>query len=491
MKKISRNILLALTLITLTAASSVAVAQTATAEPKASKSKSAQAKDQDKDDDKDKKSKSAKDAKDAKDTKKKTKKKKKKKQDFTRTSPDFVSAFEPISKSMEQATVSVFSGGKQVALGTVIDSDGLILTKASELKKKLICKIGDEEFKAKIIGIHGKSDLALLKIDADDLNAIRWSESPAEEVGNWVVSPKAKEGDAAVGVISTLNLRQIKRSDAFVGIRMDENDEGIRIISVVNRSPADISGLLVNDIIYKIDDQPVKKVKDLQDILQQFDAGDRVTLDVLRFKEKVQVRVTLAEREKLAPSSQRSNQQNSMGSELSRRRKDFPLALQHDSMLQSNTCGGPLLDLSGDVIGINIARAGRVASYALPMETVLPIIELLKTGELAPAIVNKSKIAAMDEELKQLREELDSMPKKKAVLDIQVSSEKAVRNALRKTIEEMEAVLADQKKRLAKTEERYDRFLEQMQAVRKKLRSGEKTIEQLEEDLDGLKTGSR
>ena len=180
-----------------------------------------------------------------------------------------------------------------------------------------------------------------------------------------------------------------------------------------------------------------------------------------------------------------------MGSELSRRRKDFPLALQHDSMLQSNTCGGPLLDLSGDVIGINIARAGRVASYALPMETVLPIIELLKTGELAPAIVNKSKIAAMDEELKQLREELDSMPKKKAVLDIQVSSEKAVRNALRKTIEEMEAVLADQKKRLAKTEERYDRFLEQMQAVRKKLRSGEKTIEQLEEDLDGLKTGSR
>ena len=293
MKKISRNILLALTLITLTATSSVAVAQTATAEPKASKSKSAQAKDQDKDDDKDKKSKPAKDAKD---TKKKTKKKKK--QDFTRTSPDFVSAFEPISKSMEQATVSVFSGGKQVALGTVIDSDGLILTKASELKKKLICKIGDEEFKAKIIGIHGKSDLALLKIDADDLNAIRWSESPAEEVGNWVVSPKAKEGDAAVGVISTLNLRQIKRSKAFVGIRMDENDEGIRIISVVNRSPADISGLLVNDIIYKIDDQPVKKVKDLQDILQQFDAGDRVTLDVLRFKEKVQVRVTLAEARK-------------------------------------------------------------------------------------------------------------------------------------------------------------------------------------------------
>ena len=111
-----------------------------------------------------------------------------------------------------------------------------------------------------------------------------------------------------------------------------------------------------------------------------------------------------------------------MGSKLSRRRKDFPLALQHDSMLQSNTCGGPLLDVSGEAVGINIARAGRVASYALPIETVLPIIELLKTGELAPAIVNKEKIAALTAELKQLKADLETLPEKKAVLDIQINS---------------------------------------------------------------------
>ena len=484
MKKISRNILLALTLITFAASSHVAVAQTATAKPKASKAKAAKAKDQDKDDDdKDTKSKS---------NKARVKKKKKsKKEDFSRTSPDFVSVFEPVAKSMEQATVSVFSDGKQVALGTIIEADGLILTKASELKHKLVCKIGDEEFKAKIIGIHGKTDLALLKIDADDLSVIRWSEHPAEIVGNWVVSPKAQEGDAAIGVISTLAPRQIKRSKPFVGITMTKKDNGIQITSVVNRSPADISGLLVGDVIFKIDGQEVKEISDLQAILGQFDAGDRVALDVLRFKEEVQIRVTLAEYEKLAPSSQRSNQQNSMGSELSRRRKDFPLALQHDSMLQSNTCGGPLLDLSGEAIGINIARAGRVASYALPMETVLPIITMLKTGKLAPAIVNKSKIASLDLELKELRDELEALPERKAVLNIQVNSEMAVRNELRKTIEEMETLLADQKKRLAETEERYDRFRKEMNVVRKKLRSGEKTTGRLEAQLDGLKTGSR
>ena len=392
---------------------------------------------------------------------------------------------------MEQATVTVMSGKKQVALGTIIDSDGLILTKASELKKDLACKIGDQEFEAEILGIHRKTDLALLKIDADALNVIRWSTEPTNEVGNWVVSPKAHEGDTAVGVISTLKLRQIKRSRAFVGIRMTNKDNGIQITSVVNRSPADLSGLLVGDVIFQIDDQPVKQVTELRDILGQFDAGDRVAIKVYRFKEEVEIRLTLAEAEKLAPSSQRSNQQNSMGSQLSRRRKDFPLALQHDSMLQSNTCGGPLLDLSGNAIGVNIARAGRVASYALPLETVLPIIELLKTGELAPAIVNKEKIAALDLELKQLRTDLDTLPEKKAVLDIKVNSEMAVREELRKTIAAQKELLADLEKRLSETEERKERLRSQLSQVRKKLRSGAKTISGLEDQLDGLMTGSR
>ena len=271
---------------------------------------------------------------------------------------------------------------------------------------------------------------------------------------------------------------------------MVEDKDGIKITSVVNRSPADISGLLVQDVIFKFDGQPVKKIEGFKSILGQFDAGDRVTLDVIRFKEEIQVRVTLAEFEKLSPSSQRSNQQNSMGSKLSRRRKDFPLALQHDSMLQSNTCGGPLLDISGEAVGINIARAGRVASYALPIETVLPIIELLKTGELAPAIVNKEKIAALTAELKQLKADLETLPEKKAVLDIQINSKIAVRDEQRKTLENLEKLLADQEKRLSESQASLDELHKRMKSVRKKSRTGDKTTNRLKQQLDRLKTGS-
>ena len=486
MKKISRNTLLALT-IALTASSSMAVGQTATAEPKAKKSKASKVKADDTDEDKEDTPKAEKETKE----KKKQKKKSSKKPSFGRVSPDFISTFDPISKSMEEATVQVVSGGKQVALGTIIDADGFILTKASELKRDIKCQVGDEKFEAQVIGIHGKTDLALLKIDAEALNVIRWSESPTNEVGNWVVSPKAQGGDTAVGVISTLNLRQIKPSHPFVGIRMADDKRGIKIDSVVKPSPADTSGLKPEDIIFQIDGQPVKEPKDLHNILEQFDAGDRVTLDVIRYKEEIQIRLTLAEREKLSPSSQRRNQQNNMGSKLSRRRKDFPLALQHDSMLQSNTCGGPLLNLSGDAVGINIARAGRVASYTLPLETVLPIIELLKTGELAPAIVNKEKIVAAELELKQLKEDLEALPGKKAILDIEVNSRMAVRNEQRKTVENLEKMLAEQRKRLSETEASLDEFRSKMGSVRKQLRTGAKTTNRLKEQLEELKTGSR
>jgi serine protease Do len=64
---------------------------------------------------------------------------------------------------------------------------------------------------------------------------------------------------------------------------------------------------------------------------------------------------------------------------LSERRVLFPSALEHDTVLLPNQCGGPLVDLEGNVIGINIARANRVASYAIPADVARPLLESFKT----------------------------------------------------------------------------------------------------------------
>ena len=82
-----------------------------------------------------------------------------------------------------------------------------------------------------------------------------------------------------------------------------------------------------------------------------------------------------------------------MGGPLSNRSGDFPAALQHDSVLRPSDCGGPIVDLSGKAVGINIARAGRVESFALPADQVKPLLKDLMSGKLAPT----EAIAAADE----------------------------------------------------------------------------------------------
>ena len=75
---------------------------------------------------------------------------------------------------------------------------------------------------------------------------------------------------------------------------------------------------------------------------------------------------------------------NQMGTSISARRDGFPAVIQHDSPLTANTCGGPLVSLEGKVIGINIARSGRVESFALPSDVVQSYLEDLKAGKYAP-----------------------------------------------------------------------------------------------------------
>ena len=55
--------------------------------------------------------------------------------------------------------------------GTVITSDGYILTKASEIAgyRKITVKLPGKEVEAKVVGVRESYDLAMLKIDAQDL----------------------------------------------------------------------------------------------------------------------------------------------------------------------------------------------------------------------------------------------------------------------------------------------------------------------------------
>ena len=50
-----------------------------------------------------------------------------------------------------------------------------------------------------------------------------------------------------------------------------------------------------------------------------------------------------------------------------------------------------MVDLDGNVLGINIARAGRVETWILPSENIRPLLIDLKAGKFPPVSLKKEK----------------------------------------------------------------------------------------------------
>jgi S1-C subfamily serine protease len=76
--------------------------------------------------------------------------------------------------------------------------------------------------------------------------------------------------------------------------------------------------------------------------------------------------------------------ENRMSGDVSLRSEGFEQAIEHDTVLEPWQCGGPLVNLDGKAIGLNIARASRFATYALPASLAQEILAKLKTKAAAP-----------------------------------------------------------------------------------------------------------
>ena len=107
-------------------------------------------------------------------------------------------------------------------------------------------------------------------------------------------------------------------------------------------------------------------------IVGKKDPGDVVVIKVVRKEEEKAFQVTLGHRSVTFDLFNRNMQ---MSGPVSKRKDNFPLILQHDLPLPKEAMGGPIFDLRGDCIGINIARVDRVTTFTLPAKIVFPVVE--------------------------------------------------------------------------------------------------------------------
>jgi serine protease Do len=308
---------------------------------------------------------------------------------FLKSNPQLLAAFRDVVAVASRSTVRVYrDDDKVVAFGAIVGADGWILTQASEMKGAISCELQDgREFPARLVGVSKPYDLAMLKIEVKALTPVVWHDSTKDAVGSWVATPGINRDPVAVGVLSVAarkitgpELARRSRSGGFLGIRIASARNGVRIAEVIPGLAADEAGFEENDVIVAVENSQISDPESLFKALQNTKAGKRVTVRVRRGSEEVVLNPKLGKQ-----PLERADFQNQLGSELSDHRTGFPMVLQHDTVLRPVDCGGPLVDLNGKVIGINIARAGRTETLAIPAEAVKPLLDDLKSGKLAPA----------------------------------------------------------------------------------------------------------
>jgi serine protease Do len=293
-------------------------------------------------------------------------------------------AFQGAVARASAATVRISADGQPAALGAVVGADGYVVTKASVLGGELKCRSEDGvEVAAEIVGVNENYDLALLRVAADGLTPVAWRTDDVPPPGSLVATVGPGDTVLAVGVIGA-DPRRIdgptrpEGQRGWLGIGLGDGDAGLGITMVFRGSAAEKAGLEVGDRVKSIDGVTMKSVDHVVETVGGHAFGDAIKLLIQRGEEEVEMAATLGK------SRPRRDPKDSWGGgPFSPRRGGFPVGLPHDTVVHPDLCGGPLVDTDGNVVGINIARALRVATYAIPADVVKEVLQDLQSGEPA------------------------------------------------------------------------------------------------------------
>ncbi len=282
-------------------------------------------------------------------------------------------AYQPVVATARKSALPVFVDDKQVALATAISSDGRLVTKASLIEGKSF-EVELPE-KQRVAGVVTKTlkdfDVAVIKIECPSLVPINLGKSDGPiQLGEFVASVGRRKEPEGIGVVSVLARNLDASNQGFLGVRMESSPDGIRIGDVQPGSPADKAGLEKGDILTVFDGKKPKSVSQFAKTISRHAPGEKVEVKVKRDEKQLTMMVELGDRSSVTLMPGSSPMMRLLGGKLSKRRTGFKSAVQHDCPIDPEDCGGPLVDLNGHLVGINIARAGRIKSYAIPAEVI-------------------------------------------------------------------------------------------------------------------------
>ena len=342
---------------------------------------------------------------------------------------DIFRALVPSVKSASAGTVEVRVWRKRVSYGTIVGPE-TVLTKWSEVSRdlrSLSCRTGAGEWLPAVVsGVYPDADLAMIKVAGLEVDPVVFAGEKDLRPGSFLCLTRPDGEAAGMGVVSVMP-RSLRSSDrAFLGVAMDLEFKGpgVLVRRVELGTGAERSGLMASDIILEVTGKKVNGSFELSTLLQRLDPGQKVKIRFARGEEEREIEVELGGRPRAPriPYSRMEQMNNMGGHRYSEVRDGFSSVVQSDMQIAPEDCGAPVVDLEGRVVGLAIARAGRIKTFIIPSSAIKkllaskpapPEVQLGDAGKMSPPEVRTPEADPFEamrrrlEEMKRLMEEIE------------------------------------------------------------------------------------
>jgi S1-C subfamily serine protease len=331
-----------------------------------------------------------------------------------------------------------------------------ILTKWSEIAMAQgnILAVGFDNTSAKtsVAGVYQDEDLAVLKTDGVNFKPIVFSQGEAPKLGKMLVAASPDETPTVLGVVA-VEARSLREKDqAFLGVGLDNTykGSGVKIREVQPESGASEAGLKSGDVILSIGGRAVNSLFEMRNALTGYGPGDAVDIRYTRKGAEQNVKATMKEKPEFEgfPNG-RLRQMERMGTRPSLVKTGFPSVIQTDMQLERDRCGGPVVDLDGNVVGISIARADRTRSFVLPAAHILKV---LGSDPLSEDAARAAMSAKEDERQQVARNDEDAGPRQQQQPQV-IPLKPGSADRLRRHLEDMDRLMERMKEEMEGMEE--------------------------------------
>ena len=298
--------------------------------------------------------------------------------------PDVHVAFGTLAASLERSVTQIVDQHGRSVLGTVVSTDGLIVSKNSLVDRNGRCIFSDgKQWPYRVIATDQRRDLCLIEVKRKPTFPVKFDDLPKAisptVPGTISVSIGRNRTVAAWGVVTLPSYDfQIEQTERFeLGALLSKFPvsstgpiTGVEVLRVSPRTLAEQMGLMVGDQIRHLNGQKIRTRDQIDTIVRKLQVGDLLTASTVdRFGRSKQIS------HRVSAKGNTSMHDRWGGGPYSKRRFGFGRTLVHDSVLNPENCGGPLVGLKGELLGVNIARSMRVASLAIASEDVLNFVK--------------------------------------------------------------------------------------------------------------------